>query len=161
MSSVSTIEAKAPQAAQPGNDVALNAYVIILMALLGNMDAQQNGIKNSLEREQLLKVYYDEQKNAVAAEEAKLKAIIAEGNDFAKTADYNNPEDLAKLQEYTRLNQSDTALVQHAESELSSAQNRIVQEFKRGVDPSQEMIKNDSVMFGGVLHSYRLTEKTK
>lgn len=158
---VTTVGVKAPEANQPANDLELNAFMIIMMAMLGNMDAQQNGMNCSMEKEQLLKVRYDGLNKAVQEEEAKLKALNTASADFASHANYNSPADMATIQGYTNQIQAEMALVQAAESKLGNGQNQIVQEFKRGIDPAQEMVKNDSVMFGSMLHSYLLTERTK
>ena len=161
MSSVTTITSQPPAAAQPLGNLELNAFMIIMNAMLGNMDVQQNGMNLSMEKEQLLKARYDELNKAVQEEEAKLKALNTESSDFASHANYNSPADMARIQEFTNQVQAEMTLVQASESKLGNAQNQIVQEFKRGIDPAQAMMKNDSVMFGSMLHSYLLTERTK
>src|SRR5579872_5807073 len=101
MSSVTTITSQPPAAAQPLGNLELNAFMIIMNAMLGNMDVQQNGMNLSMEKEQLLKARYDELNKAVQEEEAKLKALNTESSDFASHANYNSPADMARIQEFT------------------------------------------------------------
>jgi hypothetical protein len=130
----------------------LNAYMVIMMSMLNSIDAQQDGIQSTIIKENLLKTEFDKQRAAVAAAEAELNKRINKQID---------PTDSDAVHQNMREIQEQLAIVQSEQSKLSFVQNKIVRGFKQFVEPAQFMIQSDSIMFGGALHSYQLTQKTK
>ncbi len=139
---------------EAGSDVSQNAFMLILMIMLQHMGAQQERIELGLEKEEVLKGEFDAQNEVVKAAQAELRRLI----EVSKQTD---PTDSKKIDTDLRKIQAQMAQVQAEESKLSFSRGKMVTEFKNGIDPSQTMIKEDSIMFGGALHSYLLTERTR
>ncbi len=156
-----TLNAPAPCAnEQPEQDnsvISRNGLMAILMSLLQHIEAQGDTIRLGVEREELLKSAFDEQKAVVQAEQKKLNDLIKESAEQSKA----DPKNMEKQYEYLHKIQAQTAQVQAEESKLSYRQNNLVEEFKVGIAPAQKLIENDSNLFGGVLHTLIKSENTR
>lgn len=147
------IRAVAPVQGAPLPSNETNAFMIIMMAMLGGIDAHQDAINLGIAKEKLLKASFDEQKQAVKDQEEVLQKLVNESAN-------DDPSNVQKIQEDLRAVSAQMSRVQMEETKLSNVQNQMVQEMKRRIDPSQKMIENDTVMFGGMLNSYIRTERT-
>ncbi|MFI5335040.1 MAG: hypothetical protein ACHQT8_07795 [Chlamydiales bacterium] len=153
MANVQPAAPSAPSAAAlPAHET--NGFMYAMLAMLSDIDAQQGAVNLGVEKEKVLKGNFDAQKAIVKDEEEKLKELIEKN----KTMD---PNDVKKIQEALRAEQAQMSHVQAEQTKLSFVQNGMAQEMKRRIDPAQQMIQNDSVMFGGMLHSFISTERTR
>jgi hypothetical protein len=124
-----------------------NAFMIILFMFLRDMKNQDEATNAGLEKELLLKSKFDNQKDVVQEKQKALQALIDKQNT-------GNMSDVLKIQ-------TATSEVQAEQANLNAIRGEMNRVFKSEIDPCQDMNRQDSVMFGGILKSYLITERTR
>jgi len=144
----------APVAAPSSNEI--SPYVIIEMAILNSIDAGQDAIDLGVTREQVLKDAFNGQKKVVQDQEQILRNLTEESSkdskDSSVTAD--------KMQEDLHNLQAQVVRMQAEQSKLSIDQKLMVQEMKMGPGTAQQAMQMNEQMFGSVVESHVLTERT-
>ena len=148
---VQTAGSPAPNASADQN-LQINAFMIILMAMLRNLDVQSTAIGATLDREAYLKTQFDAQNKVVADQEAVLKALMSEDVD---------PKNDTAMKDHLQAVWAQMSLVQQAQTKLSFLQNKMVLGFKQNIDPAEFATHVATMLFGTMLHIYVLTETVR
>lgn len=140
------VRAAAPQSRDAREEH--NAFLIILYMYLRDIKNQDASTDAGLNKLLLMMSQFDNQKDIVADKQKALQALI----DGQKATG-----DMSKVKEI----QAAMSDVQAEQAKLFEIRGKMNLVFKVEIDPCQDMIRQDSVMFGGILKNYLITERTR